>query len=101
MAQGTPSALILDSTPGNDVPPIRFLYGIFYVINTARENILIFDQLRAKSLSPDVLPTVIESQGATKTTSRMDYSKVDKIAEPAKIKAHLEEAKQKGFDVSI
>ncbi|KAJ7500233.1 hypothetical protein B0H11DRAFT_2275937 [Mycena galericulata] len=122
MAEGTPNALILDSTPGDDglassiafaapsnpilrliaVPPIVLLYGIFYAINTVRGNTPIFDQLRATLLSPDVLPSVIESQGAVKTTPRMYiYSKADKVAEPAKIKAHLEEAQRRGFDARV
>jgi hypothetical protein len=41
-------------------------------------------------LSPDVLPGVINAHGAAKPTPRMYiYSKVDKIAAPAKIKAYL------------
>jgi len=122
MSEATPSALILDSTPGDNglassisfaspsnpifrllaIPPVAFLYGIFYAINTIRGNTPIFDQLRATLFSPDVLPTILDSKGDVKTTPRMYiYSKVDKIAEPAKIKAHLEEAERKGFDVRV
>jgi hypothetical protein len=120
MARGTPSALILDSTPGDDglkssisfgtpsnpilhllaIPPIALLYGVFYIINTVRGNTPIFEQLRATLLSPDVLPTILDSQGAVETTPRVYiYSRIDKIAEPLKIKAHLEEAQRRGFDV--
>ncbi|KAJ7300725.1 hypothetical protein DFH08DRAFT_907998 [Mycena albidolilacea] len=120
--KATPSALILDSTPGDGgldssirfaapsspifrllaIPPISLLYGIFYAINTIRGNTPIFDQLRATLFSPDVLPTILDSKGGVKATPRMYvYSKVDKIADPAKIKAHIEEAERKGFDVRV
>ncbi|KAJ6549467.1 hypothetical protein B0H10DRAFT_1969058 [Mycena sp. CBHHK59/15] len=120
--QNIPSALILDSTPGDHglkssisfaapanpvlrpltLLPIALLYGIFYAINTLNGNAPIFDQLRATLLSTDVLPTVIDSQGNVKTTPRLYiYSKIDKIADPAEIRAHLEEAERKGFDVAV
>jgi hypothetical protein len=120
--KATPSALILDSTPGDGgldssirfaapsnpivrllaIPPISLLYGIFYAINTVRGNTPIFDQLRATLFSPDVLPTILDSKDGVKATPRMYvYSKVDKIADPAKIKAHIEEAGRKGFDVRV
>ncbi|KAJ7486405.1 hypothetical protein B0H11DRAFT_1861328 [Mycena galericulata] len=122
MPKGPSSALILDSTPGDDglassisfaapaspllrlitVPLIALLYGIFCAINTVRGNTPIFEQLRATLLSPDVLPGVMGSKGAVRDTPRMYiYSKADKVAEPARIKAHLEEAQRSGFDVRV
>ncbi|KAJ7149193.1 hypothetical protein C8R43DRAFT_1192842 [Mycena crocata] len=120
LGESTPSALILDSTPGDDglvssisfgapanpilhllaIPPISMLYGIFYAINTARGNTPIFEQLRATLLSSDILPTVVG--GTVETTPRMYvYSKIDKIAAPAKIEAHIEAAERNGFDVRV
>ncbi|KAJ7284425.1 hypothetical protein C8J57DRAFT_1288425 [Mycena rebaudengoi] len=120
--KGTPSALILDSTPGDNglasaisfvapsnpllrlfaVPPVALLYGIFYAINTINGNTPMFDQLRSTLLSPNILPTVLDSQSKVSTTPRIYiYSKIDKIAEPAKIRAHLEESQRMGFDVGV
>ncbi|KAJ7470760.1 hypothetical protein FB451DRAFT_1252202 [Mycena latifolia] len=130
MARGTPSALILDSTPGDNgmesaislalaiairagwpgnallyavvAPPVALLYCIFRAINAIRGNPPIFQEFRETLFSPDLLPSLLDSGGEPAATPRMYiYSTIDWVAKPQDIISHLEESRRKGFRTKV
>ncbi|KAF7325567.1 Transmembrane protein 53 [Mycena kentingensis (nom. inval.)] len=115
-----PTALILDSTPGDvglqtslafaapsnpvlrllSLPPLCLFYGAYLAAHVLLGKTNIFTQLRAALHEATIFPTVVGA-GAGKGTPRMYlYSKKDRISDPVRLQAHVDEAKSAGLDVT-
>ncbi|KAJ3497754.1 hypothetical protein NLJ89_g10303 [Agrocybe chaxingu] len=119
-----PTALCLDSAPGEDAldialranspqnpllrviatPVILFLYGVhrcFFQWLVGKPPMVA--EMRAKFLSPAVLPGLSsDTHGKTKATPRLYvYSETDEVMQPEGIRKHADQAIAAGFDVRV
>ncbi|TFK38671.1 hypothetical protein BDQ12DRAFT_712645 [Crucibulum laeve] len=116
-----PTALVLDSTPGDDglqstiqstkprnpllriivVPVVALLYGLFYTINSIVGNRPIFEQLRSSYIEIDILPS-ITTPADPKTTPRLYiYSKADTVTLERNVERGIDDAISLGLDVAV
>ncbi|THH07859.1 hypothetical protein EW146_g9181 [Bondarzewia mesenterica] len=116
-----PTALILDSTPGDNglasaissmapknralrllaISIISLLYAVFSVINNVAGNPPIFKELRDILNSPNLLPSITNSKDPKATPRLYIYSESDRMTVAPKVAAHIEDAVSKGFDVTV
>lgn len=115
-----PLALVLDSVPGDNglsslldlvvpsnpvlatltMPAGCALYFLIYAYNALAGNPPFFPELRAtlNTCNTLALPTYPKQHGAHRLYI---YSPSDKIVSSERVEAHIEEAKEKAFDVTV
>ncbi|KAJ3513950.1 hypothetical protein NLJ89_g2660 [Agrocybe chaxingu] len=121
--QQPPIAMLLDSLPGDDgfesamngsrpsqpilrilsTPIIILMYGVFHLLNMLAGNLPIFTGLRIAVHEPAGLPNLSEvASSDLKAAPRLYiYSETDRITMAKNVKRHIDEARGKGYDVTV